>query len=159
MNIKDIIKAEKTDIDHGEWKSGHIPRSAFPMSKLKNKRYRFGPEYKWRVVKFTVGALKGRVLILLNEGKEIYRARLAIEQNNDLVVLCDHEYHANEPGWHCHFSSDELDTIEPGAARSHTTRWPQSPSSCSKQLFAVSEKSALTEAADRYRFHAQGTFI
>lgn len=152
MNLADIIRAAKTDIDVGQWRRGHVLRSQFPMSKLKAKRYKYGPEYKWRVVRFAALSVKCRILILVNEGKAIYRARLGVEQGGDLVILCDHEFHADEPGWHCHLTRDDIESIEPGAARVHTTRWPASPEACSRQEFNVSEINALLEAATRFRF-------
>ena len=49
----EFIRAEKVDVDEGQWQSGHVSPSAFPMSKAKKKHLKFGPEYKWRLVRFT----------------------------------------------------------------------------------------------------------
>ena len=159
MKLSDIIRADKTNVDLGKWQSGHIPRNAFPLSKLKSKRYKYGSEYRWRVVRFVANNLGCRILILLNEGKGIYRARLGVEMDSDLVVLCDHEFHSGEPGWHCHLCGDDIEAIEPGAARTHTVRWPKRPELCSLRTFKVSETSALSEAAARFRFKAQGSLL
>jgi hypothetical protein len=103
-------------------------------------------------VKFFAQGERCRILIVLNEGKSIYRARLGVERDGDMVILCDHEYHADEPGWHCHLTRDDIESIEAGAARSHTQRWPASQSMCSRRDFGVSEVNALLEAASRFRF-------
>lgn len=159
MKLADVIRAEKTELRIGEWQQGRVPRSTFPMSKVREKYYKFGPEYKWRLVRFNSGDMKCRVLILLNEGKQIFRARLGVEKNGDMVVLCDHEFHASEPGWHCHCARESACGIEPGAARSHTQRWPASASGCSIRDFAVDGKTALTVAAERFNFRAQGKLL
>jgi hypothetical protein len=82
-----VCRAAKTGLELGEWKSGHIPRSAFPLSRAKPKSYKFGPEYQWRVVKFQAAARNFRLLLLVNENKCIYRSTLAIEVEKDLAVL------------------------------------------------------------------------
>ena len=45
IKLKDVIRSEKSNVDTGKWANGHIPRAAFPMSKLKDKRYKFGPVF------------------------------------------------------------------------------------------------------------------
>lgn len=84
--------------------AGHIPRKSFPLSKLKNKRFKYGPEYEWRIVTFRALDHAFSLLIMLNENKAIYRASLGMHVDQDVVVLGMHEYHSSEPGWHCHFS-------------------------------------------------------
>ena len=99
--LAEFIRATKVDVDEGQWNTGHISASAFPLSKARKKHLRFGPDYSWRVVKFRCLGFKCRVLILFNAGKAICRSTFAVEQDNDRVVLCSHEYHAGHPGWHC----------------------------------------------------------
>lgn len=156
MNIKEIIRAKKTNVDLGKWSAGHIPRSAFPMSRVRDKRYKFGPEYSWRLVKFEALGNLCRILILLNESKEIMRARMGVEVNNDMVVLCEYEYHASEPGWHCHVTLEDLASAPVGAARWEKTKWPRAPA---RRTFGVDQTSALTLVAERFRFEAQGELI
>jgi len=156
VNLKDVIRADKKDVDLGKWAPGHIPRSAFPMSKLKDKRYKYGPEWKWRVVKFEALGRRCRVLIFLNENKEILRARLGVDVNGDMVVLCDHEFHAAEPGWHCHLTLEEVEHVPSGAARGGKVKWPRSPS---RQDFGVDDASALTVVAECFNINAQGELL
>lgn len=154
MNLKEVIRAEKTDVDVGQWSAGHIPRAAFPLSKVKDRRYKYGLAYSWRVVKFTCLGKKWRVLVFLNLEKGIYRARLGVEDSGDMVVLCDHEFHASEPGWHCHFTLEELSYIEPGCVRDNKRKRPKMEDP--KASFPVTKANALSYAAARYRFEKLG---
>jgi len=85
MNVADVIRAMKFDIRIGDWQSGHVTRSSFPLSQARAKNYKFGPQYRWRVVRFETHGRNFRVLILLNLEKAIFRASLAVERDNDLA--------------------------------------------------------------------------
>jgi hypothetical protein len=156
LRLTDIIRSEKSGLDTGKWLAGHVPRAAFPMSRLKDKRYRYGPDYSWRLVKFDAGACPCRILILLNESREVMRARLGVEVNSDMVVLSDYEFHATEPGWHCHVSLSHVAAIGSGAARQGKKKWPQQSS---KKDFGVDRASALTLVAKHFNFAAQGELL
>lgn len=157
MNIKDLIRAEKSGLDTGRWAQGHIPRTAFPMSKVKDRKYKFGPDYRWRVIKFDAAGITCRILVWLNESKEILRARFGVEINSDIVVLCDHEFHASEPGWHCHVTFDEIANVTPGTARADKIKWPRNLKVSGK--FTATEASALTIVSDVFRLKTQGELI
>jgi hypothetical protein len=98
VQLKEVARAIKFDVEPGKWSAGHISRQTFPFSRVRSKRYRLGMEWKWRVVSFNTHGREFKVLIELNENKQIYRATLAWVENDDLAVLCQHEYHAFEPG-------------------------------------------------------------
>lgn len=156
MNLKDIIRVEKTNLSLGKWGRGHIPRASFPMSRVKDKRYKFGSEYAWRVVQFDADGQRCRILIILNENKEILRARLGVESSGDMIILSDYEFHASEPGWHCHVATEDHTEVNAGAARHDKRKWPMSPSRTS---FGVSEANALSVVAQHFRFEAQGDLL
>lgn len=126
------------------------------MSRLKDKRYRYGQDYAWRLIKFEAAGHDCRVLMLLNESKEIFRARLGVLINGDMVVLQDYEFHASEPGWHCHLSLKSLSEIGPGAARFQKTKWPKNSS---LKAFNIDEAGALSVIAKQFNFAAQGDLI
>jgi hypothetical protein len=159
VDVSDIIRGVKGKPRIGEWKSGHISRAAFPLSRARNKNYKFGPEYKWRVVAFDSIHHKCRVLILLNEFKQICRITLGVEINSDMVVLCQHEYHSSEPGWHCHVCFDEIEKISPGINRSHLNRYPQPHAVHTQVKFHVTERNALSFAARIFRFSETGDLL
>lgn len=156
MNLKDFIRADKTDIELGKWAKGHIPRTAFPMSLFKDKRYKFGQDYSWRLIKFSALGRKCRILIWFNKDKQILRSRFGVEANNDMIVLCDYEFHATEPGWHCHVSTKDISSVVPGQARDEKIKWPRVSS---RQEFGVTEASAVSVVATRYNFSAQGDLL
>lgn len=157
MNLAEVIRAQKSSIDVGPWHAGHVPRSAFPLSKVKDRHYKYGPSYSWRVVKFLCLGFRCRVLIQLNEGKQIYRARLGIEVAGDMVCLCDHEFHSSEPGWHCHFTRNDLNSIEPGTVRGGKRRRPRMEDPAA--TFTVTKANALSLAAKRYGFAIVGDLL
>lgn len=157
--LADFVRAEKFEVDEGVWTVGHINQSAFPLSKAKGKHYRFGSEYKWRVVRFRALGHKCRVLIIMNTRKLICRCTFAVEVKNDLAVLCNHEYHADHPGWHCHLTRDRHDKVVPGVVRSRQRRWPGPKAIHSKLEFGLNEANALSHVAARFRFQAQGGLL
>lgn len=157
--VFDFIRADKTEVDEGTWHSGHIAPSAFPLSKAKRKHLKFGPEYRWRLVRFKALGYKCRVLIIFNPNKLICRSTFAIERDNDLAVLCCHEYHADHPGWHCHLTVDDVEKLTLGVYRTGHVRWPKATVPHARAEFGVSEASALTHVAARFRFQAQGGLV
>lgn len=159
MDVTDIIRSVKSKPDLGEWHEGHIPRAAFPLSRAKNKNYKFGTEYKWRVVTFDSIGHKCRVLLLLNEGKQICRMTLGVEMNNDMAILCQHEFHASEPGWHCHACFDQIENVPVGVNRSHLKRWPKPGVVHARVEFNVNRKNVLSAASELFRFSAQGDLL
>jgi hypothetical protein len=159
MELAEIIRALKTDIHASAWAVGHISRSAFPLSLARSKNYKFGPEYHWRVITFDCLSRTFRLLVVINEAKQIFRATLGVEVENDLAVICQHEFHASEPGWHCHLSLAPVETLPPGVTRTHLRRWPKSGTEHSKQHFDVTEKSATSVAAARFRVASIGTLL
>lgn len=126
MNLKALIGATKSYVRVGDWKQGEIPRAQWPSRRAKSKFYKWGPLYKWRIVTFSALGKDCRVLILLNEAKQIFRASFGVTENGDTRVVCDYEFHASEPGWHCHARCDELGTIDAGTNRFGAVRLPKS---------------------------------
>ncbi len=157
--LSEFIRAEKADVDVGQWQSGHVSPSAFPLSKAKKKHLKFGPTYRWRLVKFRCLGFKCRVLILFNDEKLICRSTFAVDHENDLVVLCTHEYHADHPGWHCHVSLASHERVAPGLFRTYQKRWPAAGAQHSRIEYGVTQASALSHVAARYRFQAQGDLV
>ncbi len=159
-HVSDVIRSAKFDINLGKWSTGHIPRTSFPLSKVKPRNYKYGSDYSWRLVQFEISRGRFRILILVNEPKLIFRATLAAEASDgDMIVLCQHEYHQSEPGWHCHITFQTIDKVPHGAARSHLQRWPQHKRTGVYVTPSISVVSALSIAAQSFRFSAQGDLI
>ena len=125
MRLTKLLIANKSAIKSGEWKQGEIPRSQWPSRRAKAKFYKWGPLYQWRIVTFTALGFDCRVLLLLNETKQIFRASLGITEKGDTKVICDYEFHASEPGWHCHARCDDIASIDAGTNRFGSIRIPK----------------------------------
>jgi hypothetical protein len=156
MNLKQIARAPKTDIHITAWHFGHIPRDSFPLSRVRNKHYKLGPEYRWRVITFDCLRSAFRILVVFNEGKQIYRATLAMERDRDLAVICQYEFHVSEPGWHCHVTFREVDDLPLGVGRSHLRRWPSQNVPPGRPEFGIRETNAVGVAMTRFRVSPLG---
>ncbi|MBB3937724.1 hypothetical protein [Aureimonas phyllosphaerae] len=108
MDLRSIISAPKESIKTGEWRRGEIPRVQWPSKRAKAKAYKYGPLYQWRIVTFACSGHDCRVRLLLNEDKQIFRASLGVVVSGETISICDYEWHASEPGWHCHARCDEF---------------------------------------------------
>lgn len=124
MDIREIVASAKSDIDVGQWASGEMKRGLWPSRRAKAKAYRFGPSYSWRIITFKVDDRDCRVRILLNESKRICKVKLGVTSDGETLVLCEYEFHASEPGWHCHVRCDEIDTLDPTKTRFGSQRIP-----------------------------------
>jgi len=158
MNIFDIIRADKTNLNLGSWKSGKIPHSVFPLSR---GSLQLGRGWEWRNVTFDALGRSFRVLVGISEEKEFYRAMLAMDDEKLLKVICHHELHTTHWNWHCHLYTGDVNDIYPGVLRDKEKfiPWPAfSQDECSVG-FNLDKASALTKAAVRFRFQAQGGFL
>jgi hypothetical protein len=146
MDLKALIRAAKSSVKTGEWKQGEIPRAQWPSRRAKSKFYKWGPLYKWRIVTFSALGRECRVLILLNENKQIFRASFGVTDKGDTTVLCDYEFHASEPGWHCHARCDDIATIDAGTNRFGSDRLPKynSPHRRTEFKFGKSDLSVVS---------------
>lgn len=158
MRLVDVIRAEKTNVSVGGWQEGKIPPASWPLT---SSSLHLGRGFSWRVVKFDALGKKFRVLVAISPEKEAYRAVLALDGSKHLKVLCHHELHTSHWNWHCHFSPGPIGDILAGVWRDNDTfrAWPRFRiNECSIE-FSVTKESALSVAARRYRFEAQGELV
>ena len=125
MRTQDVVKAKKSKIRMQEWGQGNMPPSAFRLRK-DLKAVKQGKSNKWRVITFSANYDSFRVLILYNPDRFIYRATLGIEKNGVVNILCVHEYHASEPGWHCHVDRKRVKGVT-FWNHSELQKWPKKP--------------------------------
>jgi len=120
-----------------------------------------GRGWKWRVVNFTALAEQFVVLVAISEEKESYRAILAMKSGKTLKVLCFHELHTDHFNWHCHLIRGNVHDTFAGVLRDKNLmfRWPSFSKDECTVPFDVTEDSALTNAAARYRFAKGGGFL
>lgn len=145
MNLKGLIGAAKSSVKTGEWRQGEIPRAQWPSRRAKAKFYKWGPLYTWRIISFSALGCECRVLILLNESKQIFRASFGVTTKGETTTLCDYEFHASEPGWHCHARCDDIGSINAGTNRFGSVRLPKfnSPHRRSEFKFSRSDLSPV----------------
>lgn len=156
MRLRDIIRSYKENIRFGKWQQGNMQPSAF---KLRNdlRTVRQGRGYSWRVIMFEVTGESFRVLILYNPSRSIYRATLGVEEAGVVTILCVHEFHASEPGWHCHADPSCEKDVSHWNHRD-LQRWPKRP--YARTEYDVLTEDRATEIALRfYRVSERGTLI
>lgn len=158
VELRDVVRAVKTEVSIGPWRNGKVPRSDFPMGK---KPYGIGRSFGWCVITFSALGESFRVLVVLNPGKQIYRAMLAVECGKDLRIVCSYEYHAGEDGWHCHACCDDLESIPVGVQRGPwIRRRPGAGRTHRRQNFGVvSQFDAIRVAIDHYGLDTPGALI
>lgn len=101
MGIKDVVRAEKTVADWGEWKVGEkMPPSAFPLGKQRSFRVRAC--YRWRVAQFSCGESNYRLLVAYRPDLHVYYSYLGRYEHGDTCVVARYEYHSTHEGWHIH---------------------------------------------------------
>jgi hypothetical protein len=157
--LRQIVGAPKTDIKLGSWRFGKVPKKDFPMAR---QAYGLGSSFRWRVVSFTALDVECRVLIIFNLAKEKYEAILgALSTSETLHVLCSYEYHASEPGWHCHAACDDLATVPLGIMRGPwVRRIPAARRTHSRQDFGVQDDlGALRVALRCYKIETKGPLV
>ena len=159
MRLKEVIRAPKRDVQFtGPWSQGHIPRSQFPLLGAPRRGYKFGPTYEWRIVSFKVDDLECRVLVLLNEARQLYRASLAVKRGNEFMLVCDHEYHTAAEPWHCHAVVDEFHQVPQGVRRRFMKKWPRAGSSL-RTGFVDSKQKAIAQAFQVFRIDEPGELL
>ena len=160
MRLKDIIRAPKTDIIVGGWKTGRITRSEFPLSKARAGAYRFSAANRWCVIRFSTLGNEFRVLVQLREGQETYRAMLGVVVNGDIKVLCSYEFHGTHAGWHCHLTCESDATVPAGVLRGPwVRRFPGGGKFHRHREFHVTKDTGKRVALRFYRVEVRGSLV
>ncbi len=116
MDVRDIISAAKRIKSDGQWASGTMPRTAFPLSKSGNKSYKLGNK-RWRVVTFGACGMSCRLLINYSQTLSQYQAMLGVEVGGDTKVLASLEHHATHKAWHAHVCCQPIENVPAGIKR------------------------------------------
>ena len=154
LKVAEIIRAEKSDVKIGPWKSGKVPAYSFPIAK--QKRLPQGNAWTWRVVEFYALTYKFRLLIRLNIDISYYSSILALENEGKNKIICHHEMHQSHRNWHCHFINGNVHETCPGVLRDFNKMrvYESEPSKAKDAQFEVVQSTALAIAANRFRFSA-----
>lgn len=164
VNLRKIVLAPKTGISFGAWHNGKVPKTDFPIAK---GAYNIGNSFEWCVIKFVaeIGPEKTpvecRVLVVLHIAKQKFAAILGIMDGAMVRVLCSYEYHATEPGWHCHAACDDIGSVPAGFMRGPWVRRIPHPHRThrSLDLNVFDRDSAKRKAQECYRIEVKGSLI
>jgi hypothetical protein len=105
MRVAAVIRAPKTNVRTREWTEGKIPASEFRFRPHQPAK-KLGRSWLWRVITFSALGEQFRLLIVFHEPKQMCSLTLGLVHGDLVTVVCIHEYHPNEPGWHCHSVRD-----------------------------------------------------
>ncbi len=158
IRLQEISRASKVEISVGDWRRGAVPKAAFPLAK---KAYSLGNSFEWCVIKFNALDVECRVLIVLNVAKQKYGAILGIVAEGRVRVLCSYEYHAAEPGWHCHASCGDVEKVPAGFMRGPWVRRVPKAKKTHKRLdFGITDHdTAQRFAIDYFRIEPKGSLL
>ena len=101
------------------------------------------------------------VLVVLNLAKQKIEAILGAIGQGLLRILCSYEYHAGEPGWHCHAACQDVTAVPPGYMRGPwVTRVPGAKRTHSRQDLGIADKTEARQFAFRcYKIEKQGSLL
>jgi hypothetical protein len=111
MRLRQVIHAPKGGIKIGGWNLGKVPKKDFPLAR---SAYGLGASFQWCVINFSALDADFRVLVIFHPAKEKYDAILGAMSAQGLRVICSYQYHAGEPGWHCHAACGDLEAFRRG---------------------------------------------
>ena len=144
MRLRDVILAEKSDVQYGQWKAGPMPKSSFPLTKSGNKTLKFNKGYDWCLVTFTALSSEFRLLVAVNVLKEQYYAHLGMKCTGDMRMLGSFEFHGTHPGWHLHAGCGDVSLIPSGRYEGPWRKMlPHSHADCRRKAFGVDENNRL----------------
>ncbi|HTS42619.1 MAG TPA: hypothetical protein VMH84_18995 [Xanthobacteraceae bacterium] len=161
LHLKQIVRASKSNIKVGQWRSGKVPKADFPMAR---SAYALGNSFRWCVISFETLGAECKVLVVINEPKQKYEAVLGVMGPIGLRILCTYEYHATEPGWHTHATHVNADTLSHGYMRGPWIKRIPGPQKLHRAnkfpKFKIGdETAAIRFAYDRYKIREKGTLL
>lgn len=149
VRVKEVLRADKTIIDHGRWRSDRMPATQFPLRKGRRPSYMLGSAYRWRVLRFSALGSTFRALIAYRNDVEEYRAYIGREEHDgDTRLIFDLGYHGSHdpPGWHVHTTCSELEDLPSGVMRSPWLKRIPRGIRTHRRALLVAEGRSLTDS-------------
>jgi hypothetical protein len=151
MRLKQIIAAQKLNLVWGSWKTGPMPKTAFPLTRSGNKPLRFGAAFEWYLLTFEALGETFRLLVAVHYGKQEYYAHLGMECGGDMRMLASYEFHGTHPGWHVHSGCEEVSVIPVGRFKGPwKRRIPSASKRHRKTDFGITRTNALVVALQAF---------
>jgi hypothetical protein len=104
VRARELILKPKTVTKAGEWKTGKMTRNAFPLSPARS--FRLGASWTWRIDVLEIDRVECRLLTAFDPLKQRFMAWLSYQRGDSYTVIARLEFHASEPGLHCHAACD-----------------------------------------------------
>lgn len=120
----------------GQWQSGKMPRTAFPLSK--NNSFRLGRGWDWCIHELIDANYSYKLLVAFHKGKAEFLAWLTMSKGTDQAVLARLEYHRSHLGWHVHLKPSVVDNVSLGVVKMSGERLID----CASNDGMISEKGA-----------------
>lgn len=104
MRVRRLVSKPKVVTKAGEWKSGKMTRTAFPLHR--SRSFVLGQHWTWRVDVLDVDGAEMRLLTAFEPTKQNFIAWLSLKRGDSYVVLARMESHGTHPGMHAHAVCD-----------------------------------------------------
>jgi hypothetical protein len=149
MRVRKLLAKPKVVTKAGEWKTGKMSRTAFPLSR--SRSFVLGSNWSWRVDILTVDGSELRLLTAFEPSKQSFLSWLSLKRGDSHVVLARLEFHGHEPGIHAHASCDtDLHDIPAGVVKPYGTR--RAPRYGKRHRRIVYEMTETTALSTAFRF-------
>lgn len=154
MRVRGVVAKLKVVSKAGEWKSGKMTRTAFPLHR--NRSFTLGTHWSWRVDVLDVEGTEMRLLTAFEPSKQNFLAWLSYKRGDSYVVLARLEFHGTHPGLHAHAVCDEdVKEITAGVVKPFgTKRLPEATNTHRRTKYEMTEATALSTAFNF--FNVQG---
>ncbi len=146
MRVRRLLAKPKVVTKAGEWKTGKMSRTAFPLSRARSLV--LGANWSWRVDILAADGAEMRLLTAFEPSKQNFIAWLSLKRGDSHVVLARLEFHGHEPGIHAHASCDaDVHDLPAGVVKPlGTRRAPKYGKPHRRATYEMSETTALNMA-------------
>lgn len=146
MRVRGAVAKPKVVSKAGEWKSGKMTRTAFPLHR--NRSFTLGTQWSWRVDVLDVKGTEMRLLTAFEPLKQNFLAWLSYKRGDSYVVLARLEFHGTHPGLHAHaVCNSDLEDVTAGVVKPFgTLRLPEATKTHRRLKYEMTEATALSTA-------------
>lgn len=119
MNIFEIVKASKSNVNWGDWTDKKPKKADFPMSKKRGNIFPITRKWRWVTIDFDALGRKFVVFVTYHKDVPEFQAVLAERLPQDTRTLSRLEYHGRHPvlGWHVHACCGDVSELELGITK------------------------------------------
>lgn len=156
MGVRAFLQKSKVIVDAGTWQTGKMKKNALPLSK--NRSFRLGLAWQYRVLRLTIDSQPCRILLALNEPKQNAFILLGIEEQSDTRIIACLEHHSTHPGWHIHTDCDMSKGFSGRLRWPGMTRIPGKGKKHSLNTGFLNQDAVIAKAFQVFRLSKSGGF-